>query len=287
MSKGCRRRKRVPRRLCCDDACRTTNDVGRLCQDVPKSKEPSSSGTSCDRNWCRRCPFRAPSGRCLDPTLRSGRCGDWVYYLLPGGKQWRRRWVRPKDPRTPAQLQNRARLGAASHHYGARLTEEERTACTAAGAKRQSRPRLGQSGPLTGQQYSVRQAYAKPAAANARNARIPAQVPPPQKLTRPTWGQHRSGSSAAPGQQGRRQGVTGGRRKAGAASEVLQKRRIMRPAWERYRDGPGVARVRHPGGTGPARAVRARVKQRRRVRLIPARRPAARPCAARVRAPSG
>ena len=78
-----------------------------------------------------------------------------------------------------------------------------RTACIAAGAKRQSRPRLGQSGPLTGQQYSVRQAYAKPAAAKARHARIRAQVPPPQKLTRATWGLHRGRAGVAPG-QGRR-----------------------------------------------------------------------------------
>ena len=126
------------------------------------------------RNTCLRCPFRAPSGRCLDLTPRSGRCGDYVYYVLPGGKQWRRRWVRPKDPRTAAQLQNRARLGGASHGYGARLSEVERTSCTAAGAQRQSRPRLGKSGPLTGQQYWVHQAYAQPAAAAARDAKMPA-----------------------------------------------------------------------------------------------------------------
>jgi hypothetical protein len=151
------------------------------------------------REWCRHCPFRAPSGQCLDLTLRSGRCGDYVYYLLPGGKQWRRRWVRPKDPRTAAQLQNRARLGSASHHYGARLSEEEQTACIAAGAQRQSRPRLGQSGPLTGQQYSVSQAYAQQADAKAHSAKIPAQAPRPQKLTRPTWGAPRGRAVIAPG----------------------------------------------------------------------------------------
>ena len=108
------------------------------------------------RNWCRRCPFCAPSGRCLDTTIRSGRCGDWVFYLLPGGKQCRRRWVRPKDPLTPAQVRNRTRLAAASRKYSAVLTDREQDAFIAAGAKRRSRPRLGQSGPLTGQQYSVR-----------------------------------------------------------------------------------------------------------------------------------
>ena len=66
------------------------------------------------------------------------------------GKQIRRPYVRPHDPRTPAQLRSRARLSAASSKYSYSLTEKQRNACIAAGAKRRSRPRLGQSGPLTG-----------------------------------------------------------------------------------------------------------------------------------------
>ena len=127
------------------------------------------------RNWCRRCPFRAPSGRCLDTRIRSGRCGDWVFYRLPGGKQCRRRWVRPKDPRTPAQVQNRARLAAASRKYSTVLTERERDAFIAAGARCRSRPRLGQSGPLTGSQYSVRSEYTANAAGKVQNTEIPAR----------------------------------------------------------------------------------------------------------------
>ena len=84
------------------------------------------------RNWCRRCPFSAPSGQCLDTTIRSGRCGDWVFYLLPDGKQCRRRWVRPKDPLTPAQVRNRARLGTASRKYSNLLTDQEHDAFIAA-----------------------------------------------------------------------------------------------------------------------------------------------------------
>ena len=185
------------------------------------------------RNWCRRCPFCAPSGRCLDTTIRSGRCGDWVYYLLRGNKQYRRRWVRPKDPRTPAQRQNRARLGTASHKYSTLLTEEERKTCIAAGAKRQSRPRLGQSGPLTGQHYSVHKAYAKNAAASVQNAQIPAKVPQPQEVTRPTWESYRGGAGVLPGQhrrdtgrgrrgEGRRKNAEGRRRKRGTDLEVQQ-----------------------------------------------------------------
>ena len=42
---------------------------------------------------CRDCPFRAPSGKCLDRTIKSGRCGDWVWYLREG-KPWRHLYVK-------------------------------------------------------------------------------------------------------------------------------------------------------------------------------------------------
>lgn len=237
------------------------------------------------RRWCRRCRFCAPSGRCLDPTIRVGRCGDWVYYRLRGNKQYRRRWVRPKDPRTPAQLQNRARLGAASRHYSARLTDEERDACAAAGAKRQSRARLAQSGPLTGQQYSVHKAYAKNAAAKVQNTGIPAHVPQPQKLTRPTWGLHRGGAGVPPGQRERGWGITGRRRGARGAPELYEQQRVARATGERCRNGSAPALVRHRRGTGSARALRARLMQRMGVRPMAARRPAAQPCAGPARGP--
>src|ERR1035438_6852647 len=219
------------------------------------------------RNWCRRCRFRAPSGQCLDTTLRSGRCGDWVYYLLRGNKQFRRRWVRPKDPRTPAQLQSRARLRVASRHYSSRLTDEERDACIAAGAKRQSRPRLGQSGALSGQLYSVRNAYAKKMAAKVQSTNIPAQVPRPQKVTRPTWETRRGGSVVTPGQRARRSGVTGRGRKAVAASEVLKRKGLTRRTREHYRNGSGVVPVQRRRGTRFSRVVRALVMRRTGVRL--------------------
>ena len=37
---------------------------------------------------------------------KSGRLGKWVFYMR-GRKQCRRRWVQPKDPRTPGQLESR------------------------------------------------------------------------------------------------------------------------------------------------------------------------------------
>src|SRR5512146_465634 len=93
------------------------------------------------------------------PVRYSGRSGEWVYYVR-GKKQCRRRYVRPRDPRTPAQLRVRAAFGAASRFWShtLELTEAQRDAWEAAANKRQSRPRLGQSGPLTGQQYFMAKA---------------------------------------------------------------------------------------------------------------------------------
>ena len=51
-----------------------------------------------------------------DATLpgvpKSGRFGGWVYYVV-GGKQRRRRYIKPKDPRTPKQLASRAAFAGA------------------------------------------------------------------------------------------------------------------------------------------------------------------------------
>jgi hypothetical protein len=192
------------------------------------------------RNWCRRCPFSAPSGRCLDTTLRSGRCGDWVFYVLPGNKLCRRRWVRPKDPRIPAQLHNRVRFGAASRSYSAALTKQEREACIAAGARRQSRRRLGQSGPLTGQQYLVHKEYATRAVGKVESTRMPAKAPQPQKVTRPSWEIRQGATGAPPGSRGRRP-QAGGRHSAASGTKVLQYQRLTRSTRTVHRRGLLVA----------------------------------------------
>lgn len=56
---------------------------------------------------------------------KSGRDGEWVYYLR-GRTPCRRRYVVPRDPRTSKQLQVRAKLGAASKEwsYSQALTVE-------------------------------------------------------------------------------------------------------------------------------------------------------------------
>jgi hypothetical protein len=104
---------------------------------------------------CSVCEWRGPSGECLDKVIKSGRCGDWVWYVR-GDKQFRRRWFKPKDRKTAAQQRCRERLAAASKEYNEALTDEQQLACVAAGAKQQSRRRLDQSGTLTGQQNWVR-----------------------------------------------------------------------------------------------------------------------------------
>src|ERR1022692_2541694 len=118
---------------------------------------------------CRGCPCLASSGRCLDPAIKSGRCGDWVWYMR-GNKQFRHLYVKPRDPRTPKQLRGRARFGAASKNYSGSLTKKQREDRLAAGAKFRSQPRLAQSGPLTGQQYSIRKEYAAHAEKRALGA---------------------------------------------------------------------------------------------------------------------
>ena len=187
------------------------------------------------RNWCRRCPFYAPPSQCLDTTIRSGRCGDWVFYLLPGGKQCRRRWVRPKDPLTPAQVRNRARLAAASRKYSAVLTDREQDAFIAAGARRRSRRRLGQSGPLTGQQYSVRKEYAANARGKVQNTGIPAKVPKRQKVTRPTWGPRRGSTRVTPDQRRSGWWVAGRGQRSVVAPQAQQPQRVTRFTAKRYR----------------------------------------------------
>ena len=123
--------------------------------------------------FCSRCAFCGPSGECRDGTaFKSGRCGDWVWYVW-NGHQWRRRWVKGFDPKTAKQRAQRARLAAASKAYNEVLTEEQRQACIAEGAKRRTRPRLGQSGPPTGQQYWVGKECSEKPPVSAPKARKP------------------------------------------------------------------------------------------------------------------
>jgi hypothetical protein len=110
------------------------------------------------------------AGECFDPAVKSGRCGDWVWYVW-NGEQWRRRWVKGFDPKTARQRAWRAHLAAASKAYNELLTKEQQDACIAAGTRRRTRPRLGQSGTQTGQQYWVGKACSEKPPKPARRAR--------------------------------------------------------------------------------------------------------------------
>ena len=87
---------------------------------------------------------------------KSGRFGAWIYYMRRN-KQVRRPYVKPRDPRTPAQLRNRATFRAAVKAWSEcrAMTQDDQLAWIAAAEKIRSRPRLAQSGPLTGQQYFI------------------------------------------------------------------------------------------------------------------------------------
>jgi hypothetical protein len=212
---------------------------------------------------CRGCPCRAPSGRCLDTRIKSGRCGDWVWYVS-GNKQLRHLYVKPRDPRTTRQLHGRACFGAASKHYSASLTQGQREACIAAGAKFRSRPRLGQSGPLTGQQYSIRLEYAAKAGGRTQKAESTAKGLQTLEFSVSTSEIHQSlsGVPPAPGRRGTRRASQRearrknaecsppsavlrrrtGRHNVRAASEVRQAQRVTRSGWGRYRNTTRAAR---------------------------------------------
>jgi hypothetical protein len=167
-----------------------TSVAGRIMQtgkprDSRRRKAGKMTNVSSGRH-CLRCPFYAPSGKCRDITLRSGRCGDWIWYVR-NGQQFRRLWSRPRDPRTPRQLYWRARLAAASKRYSQGLTDGQQGLCIAAGARLQSLPRLFQSGPLTGQQYWVRQECARQAALGTHAAGIVAKPLQTQGNSASAW----------------------------------------------------------------------------------------------------
>jgi hypothetical protein len=210
------------------------------------------------RHQCRRCPLRSLAGRCLNPALKSGRCGDWIWYVR-GGKQCRRRYARPKDPRTLAQLLSRARLSTSSRRYSRMLTDEERAACMAAGAKLRSRPRLAQSGPLTGQQYWVRKDSAH-ANVNVKSSKSNTAPQPlqPQRVTRSTSGLHRSPSRGSPGSH--RLGAVQARQGRGGRGPAERRSGRRLVTVSRFAQRPPLAPVRQRCGI-------ARVSRRTRVRL--------------------
>jgi len=85
---------------------------------------------------------------------QTGKLGLTVTYPSRNGLI-RRSWVVPANPQTADQLVVRSRLALQAQAYDA-LTEAQQDAWIAAAAQEQSRPTLGQSGPLTGLQLFVK-----------------------------------------------------------------------------------------------------------------------------------
>ncbi len=96
---------------------------------------------------------RAANMKIID-VPQSGNLGTFISVKNRFG-QFRRRYVVPRDPRTPAQLGVRSRFGRVSSRWRV-LTDQQRAAWIAFAAEVFSRSRLGQSGPLTGCQLFVK-----------------------------------------------------------------------------------------------------------------------------------
>jgi hypothetical protein len=85
-------------------------------------------------------------------TPRSGKCGQTVAFQSRFGLCLRQ-YVPQKAALTPARQHVCAVFGNNSRKWTARLTDEQHDRWVLAGAQVMSHPRLGQKGPLTGQQF--------------------------------------------------------------------------------------------------------------------------------------
>src|ERR1019366_7349844 len=84
-------------------------------------------------------------------TPRSGKCGRVVAFQSRYGLCLRE-LINPRNERTPARQFMRGAFGHHSQGYSRTLGDEQRHRWIFAGAQVMSDPRLGQNGPLTGQQ---------------------------------------------------------------------------------------------------------------------------------------
>jgi hypothetical protein len=83
---------------------------------------------------------------------KSGKCGRVVAFQSRYGLCLRE-WVVPRNTITEVRQRRRAEFGSNSRMWSGRLTQEQRDRWCAAGGQVMSHPRLGQRGPLTGQQF--------------------------------------------------------------------------------------------------------------------------------------
>jgi hypothetical protein len=204
----------------------------------PRGRRPKWRSGLPRRPGCRDCPLSKRPGGCRTTGLWSGRCGDYVWFVRRG-KQYRRLWVEPNDPRTPRQRRHRARLSATSAAYSGKLTDEQQDACIAAGTKRRCRPRLGDSGPHTGLQYWVhtklkgkpdlkgKKAPGRTQVLHSQRVtkKYKSQVSQPQAHPRTTWEPPRIHTGMTPGQ--RRQHAGQGRKGEGGRTHAEGRRQTV------------------------------------------------------------
>jgi hypothetical protein len=203
----------------------------------------------------------------------SGRSGSYVYYMRKGRQRWHR-YIIPRDPRTPAQQRSRAIFGAASKTWSEskELTDEQRDAWRADAAKRQSRPRLGSSGPLTSQQDFVGRNSAKDQRdsgmrlhpskrerdkTKSREPKLEStrEVAQSQSLTQSTRGTRRALTVYAPSPHHVARGYARKARGRKLMSQVSRFQRVTRSAWERRRTNTGAPPRQHRWKSGHAGGV--------------------------------
>jgi len=210
----------------------------------------------------------------------SGRSGPFVYYMRNGRLCWRR-YVVPEDPGTARQRRSRAAFRAASRTWsqGGPLTDKQRDAWYADGAKRQSRSRLAQSGPLTGQQNYIGrnstrkqrdyQLLSRPPQRGQEKANpkrlkseLSVQVPKSQPITRSTSGPRWVHAVPAPSM---RRGASGNAKKSKARQLISQMPHFQRSARStsgrpqtstRALPGPRQRKASQPKGTGQRGALK-------------------------------
>jgi hypothetical protein len=85
---------------------------------------------------------------------QSGKRGTTVAVLTRYG-QVLRQYIKPKDPRSEAQMRIRSNLGRVSARWRT-LTPEQRQAWALAASEAKSRPRLGKSAALSGCQFFIK-----------------------------------------------------------------------------------------------------------------------------------
>jgi hypothetical protein len=186
-----------------------------------------------------------------DGSLKSGRSGAYVYYVRKGQQRWRR-YVVPRDPRTLAQQRSRAIFSAVSKTWSedGTLTDGQRDAWYAQGAKKQSRARLGSSGKLTGQQDFVGRNCAKgqrghgvlfhplkpeknPEASKARKPELIVEVTQAQMVMRSTWGTRRAYTVTCGYSRRVPRGYLRKARNRQLTSQVVVSQRFTQSTWDR------------------------------------------------------